>query len=307
MRVLLLGAPRPLTANRWKDDIAESGQTLGWQVNHVPANAVTTGQVVDLARGCDLLLWARTHRHDPDGDITTMLRKVEAAGTVTVGLHLDLYWGVARREAEIGQHPWWSCQWVFTADGGPRPWASRGVNHHWLPPAVGPRFLGRLYPSSQYMAHRVAFVGGFVRDIHGPHRGQLLAYAQRRWQDRFGRYGQANSQVWGERLSMLCATVRAVVGDSAPAPFYWSDRVPVIMSRGGVLAHPRTQGFGELGITDETAILYDRFDFVTMGARIDSMTDPELAAMSDAAVQTVRDRHLWTHRLTYIADLVGLS
>ena len=136
-RAIVLGLPQPITKNRWKDDLVDDAVSLGWDVTHLPAGEVSCEQVVDACKGSDLLIWARTHRHNPAGDIPGMLRRIEDAGTVTVAVHLDLYWGIPRREVTIGKTPWWSCQLVLTADGGHEAgFAERGVTHYWCPPSA---------------------------------------------------------------------------------------------------------------------------------------------------------------------------
>jgi len=303
MRVLLLGAPRPLHLNRWKDDIAEAGEVLGWDITHVPARDIPAEDVVSLAKGADLLIWARTHGHNPTGDIPAMLRRVEGAGTRTAALHLDLYWGIDRREAEIGVDPWWSCQFVFTADGGDRPWADRGVNHHWLPPAMGHRYFGRGEQVRRYL-HRAVFVGGLVRDIHGWHRVGLIRWARSKYRGHFVHYGAGRRAIWGQDLSDLYASAFVHIGDSAYAPHYWSDRIPCTLGRGGLLAHPKTPGLREMGFTEDTMVLYDRFDYRSLGKQLDAITNARRAELTSNALDVIRERHMWTHRLLQIEETV---
>lgn len=297
MRVVVLGAPRPLHLNRWKDCLTEGGQDLGWDMLHLPAQDIPADDVVRACKGADMLLWARTHGHQPAGDIPGMLCRVEDNGTATVGVHLDLYWGIGRRAAQIGADPWWSCQWVFTADGGHQgEFLARGVNHRWLPPPLGRRWLGRSEPDRSRFRARVVFVGDFVPDIHGLHRPDLINWARRRWPFQFQQYGR-NRPVWGADLGRLYASADVVLGDSAEAGRYWSDRVVCTMGRGGLLAHPRVEGMAELGFTDESMLLYERGRFSELGDRIDSLTVARRREMTDAAITLVGERHLWEHRL----------
>lgn len=302
MRLFILGAVRGLNENRWKDDIAEAGERLGWSVEHVDARGIDTADVVRQAKGADLFLWARTHGHRPDGDVAGMLRRIEDAGIPTVGLHLDLYWGIARREVEIGVDPWWSCQYVFTADGGTRDWVGRGVNHHWCPPAMGHRFYGHGQVRARY-PHRVVFVGGLVRDIHGWHRSGLLRWARSQWGAGFAQYGPGHRAIWGQALSDLYASARLVLGDSALASHYWSDRIPNTLGRGGLLAYPRTPGLREQGFTDQTMILYDRFKYRQISQQFDQLSPACRREMRDNALTVIGERHMWTHRLQEIVSI----
>lgn len=303
MRLVLLGAPRPPGQNKWKNDLADGAEALGWSVVHLEAKNADPDHVVRLCRDADCFIWARTHRSDPQGRAGPLLRRIEDLGVPTVGVHMDLYWSLSHREALIGRHPWWTCQHVFTADGGVRDWAGRGVNHRWLPPAVSPRAIGRAVPSGKF-PHPVVFVGDCVPRIHGPHRRALLDWAARRYGDGFYRFGR-HHPVWGEQFAQVCATAGVVLGDSAPAPFYWSDRLVLTLSRGGLLAHPRTDGMAQWGFGDDTLILFDRFRFDTLGERLDSLTVRERERITDNALTLVRERHTWAHRLEHIAEVVS--
>lgn len=304
MRLVVLGAPRPLNRNRWKDDLCEAAQGLGWSVLHLEAAGVPTEDVVRACRSADCLLWARTHGANPDGDANVMLRRIEAAGAATVGLHLDLYWGIARREPLIGVDPWWTCQWVFTADGGPRPWLQRGVNHRWCPPPLGPRWLGRGRPDARWLCQAV-FVGRHIRRIHGPHRRALIDWAMRRWGSGFLQFGGGRwPQAWGTELADVYASARVAVGDSAPADAYWSDRVPATLGRGGLLAHPYVPGMAEQGFDDEVMVTFPRGRFSVLAAKLDGLSEAERQRRTDNALDLIRTRHLWSHRLQHIAEVV---
>lgn len=306
MRLILLGSPKGLNDNRWKDDIAEAAEALGWMCEHVEATGIPTGDVVDMCRGADLFIWAREHNRDPLGDAHAMLREIENDGVPTVGIHMDLYWGISLREPRVGalDQPWWSCQYVFTADGGNQErFAERGVNHHWMAPAMGPRFLGRHQLSSGTRLLSASFLGSNVRQIHGAHRSELIAWAKSKYGNGFRHFGLAK-KLYGSAINQMCSSTRFVLGDSVEAPFYWSDRVPNIMGRGGVLAYPRTPGIESLGFSDENILMYDRFGFDILGERLDSMSDREHKDMSDAALTLIEDSHMWMHRLMYIQGMV---
>lgn len=302
MRIVLLGALRGLRENRWKNDAEEGAQHLGWDVTHVNARGIPDREVVRLCRGADALVWMRTHGHDPTGDVAGMLRRVEDMGVATVGLHLDLYWGIPRREQQIGRHPWWTCQHIFTADGGDRGWKTRRVNHHWCPPPMGHRYFGRGRPTARFKG-RAAFVGGFVPGIHGPHRAALLRWGRSRYGAGFRAYGRQDP-VWGSDLNDLYASVDVALGDSAPAPCYWSDRVPCTLGRGGLLAYPRTAGLDGQGFTDEVMLLYDRGNFNQIGERLADMSAADRKTMTDNALTVVAERHMWRHRMADIQQAV---
>lgn len=310
MKLVILGAPdlerNDARMESWHIDVDQGARELGWDVDFQRVRDVPADDIVRAAKGADVLLWLRTHSHNPLND-RTMLARIQDGGTVTVGLHLDLYWGIPPRERKIGNESWWKAQHVFTADGGDRDWAGRGVNHHWCPPPFGSRHLG-YGTADPTVTARAVFVGSCLRSIHGDHRFQLLAWARRTWGTRFLHVGRnGRTRLYHRKLNHLFASVDLVLGDSAPADRYWSDRVPRTLGRGGLLAHPRTPGLEEHGITEDVAILYDRGRFDQIRQRLRDLSPAQRRDMTDAGLELVRSRHLWRHRLAHIAEVVGCA
>lgn len=302
LRLYILGINNDFQGNRWREDVRDAAERLGWTVIHRGAQGAPAEEVVSEASGCDLFLWLRANRHEPLGNARAMLRRIEER-TPTIGLHMDLYWGIQDREPLVNpfENPWWSCQYVFTADGGNQERFSKlGINHQWMPPAMGDRFFG-LVPGDRHVRPYV-FVGSNSRSLHGSDRGNMLAWAARRYGRQFRHHGE-HSAVTGERLNHIYAGARVVLGDSAKSNMYWSDRIPTTMGRGGVLAHPRTPGLELHGYDEQSLILYDRNSFEDLGLRMDSMSDDELSRMREAALAVTWDRHMWRHRLESIARI----
>lgn len=294
MKLVLLGNPDPAS---WKWDVAEAAEHLGWDTVHLAAKNIPIETVEATCDGADLLIWARTHRHHPLGNASAMLDRIARSGTRTVGIHLDLYWGHTKRERAIGADPWWHCQTVWTADGGQRPWASRGVQHRWLQPAAGLRWLAECAP--QDFGLDACFTGS-VGSVHTGRRG-LIDWAQQRWGDRFRHFGPKGTKIHGHDLCGLYAST-VCIGDSAPADRYWSDRVPLTLARGGLLTHPDTPGLDEA--FDNAVVIYPRGDHLALAAKLDALTPDQAHDLRARGRQVVIDRHLWTHRLTQIAEEV---
>lgn len=304
MRLLVLGAPK-LIGDSWQDDLVQDAQRIGWDVTFIRISGINTQDVVRQAQGVNLVLWCYTHNHWPNGNPTIMLRQIEDGGATTVGLHLDLYWGLTR-EQRIGQNPWWGCQYIYTSDGGQRDWQNKGVNHRWCPPAVGLHKVARCNPASR--GHKYVFVGGYTHAIHGDHRAQLIGWARRRWGRDFHWYGTSpQSRVFGEAYGAVMAYANCVLGDSAPAPHYWSDRVVRVMAKGGVLAHPDTEGMRQLGLDDSALVLFDRYGFDKLGQALDEISPTQREQLRQNAQAVVREQHLWEHRLARIVADVGLQ
>lgn len=307
LKLYILGFPREFRGNHWKREIEESARGLGWDVQHEAAMAADPEEVLRHAKDADLFLWLRTHNNDPHGDAYAMLRRIEDAGVPTIGMHMDLYWNIPAREplVNVQQNPWWSCQRVYTADGGHQDeFAERGVNHIWMPPGFGDRYFGlATLPKRNKFKKRYVFVGSNSRGVHGEHRTEMLKWAQKRYTGGFQRYG-AHNKIYGEDLGFLYASARVVIGDSAPADYYWSDRIPTTMGRGGVLAYPKTLGLEEQGYNDSNMILFDRFEFDELGDKIDSLSNEEIEDLREAALAVTWERHMWRHRLMQIKEEV---
>lgn len=307
LKLYILGYPQEFRGNHWKRDVENAARKLGWNVTHRAAQAARTEEVLRECKDADLFLWLRTHRNDPHDDAYVMLRRIEDAGVPTVGMHMDLYWNLPQREplVNVKQNPWWSCQRVYTADGGHQAeFAERGVNHFWMPPAMNDEHFGlATLPVRCRFKKRYVFVGSNSKGIHGDHRTQLIRWARRRYGAGFQHYGQHN-KVYNNDLSQVYAVARVAFGDSAPADYYWSDRVPTTMGRGGVLAYPNTPGLAEQGYTDENMILFDRYDFDTLSYRVSALSNDDIDRMREAALTVTEERHMWRHRLLQIKEEV---
>lgn len=307
MRLVLLGSPGtpgdPI--ERWHDDAYLGALELGWDVTFLRAKTSEPADIVRASTDADMLLWMRTHDYNiKGGDGFAMLRSVENLGVATAAIHFDLYWGVRYRLPKIGVDPWWSAQHVFTADGGDRLWRQKKVNHHWCPPPFGTRYLG--YGKAKNARARMAvFVGSNIPSIHSPHRTQMIRWARKQWGSNFEHIGKTPSgRIYGQDLNDLYANTKVVLGDSVLTPFYWSDRLPRTLGRGALLAYPKTAGMKEWGFTDDVMITFTPGSFHEIAQKLASMTSAERKSRKDAAIQLIRDRHLWRHRLQHIAEVV---
>jgi hypothetical protein len=159
-------------------------------------------------------------------------------------------------------------------------------------------------PDVRWLCQAV-FVGRWVPRIHGQHRRDLIVWAMRRWTTGFLQVDGRRVKAWGSELSNVYASAQAAIGDSADAPFYWSDRVTATLARGGLLAHPEVEGMAGQGFVDgETLVTFPRGDFRTLGDKLDALSDADRARITDNAMDLIADRHTWRHRLEQIAQVV---
>lgn len=205
----------------------------------------------------DLVHWTRTASlaaRVGDARLWEMLRMAGRHGVPVVGVHLDIWIGF-EREREVATDPYFrGVDLLMTADGGnDDAWASYGVEHQWLLPAISERWLGVGTPRDEYRS-KIAFTGSWQGHYHkeARHRHELVEFLQRTYGDDCAFYPKRGQHaIRGLELNDLYASVDVVVGDSAVLPgkgFYCSDRIPETLGRGGILVHPYVEGvYGHQG------------------------------------------------------------
>lgn len=314
LKVAILGNHRHSFCT--ESELAWTFERLGHTVFRFQEDQDTTNRVMELcvANRVNLLVYIHTHGWESPGVVPfeQMVDAVKNSGTVTCGFHLDLYWGLNhadRRQDRIGTHPFWKMDFVFTADGGnDAGFHARGVNHHWLPPAVAERGCYRGTYNPEY-AVDVAFVG--ARSYHPEYhwRPYLIDWLEATYGDRFRRY--CGDTKWGgfreQRLNDLYASVKVCVGDSCfagAAPKYWSDRIPETLGRGGFLIHPQVDGLDIPGL-----VTYQAGDMDRLKILIDHYVESgiERQVLSDAAFEWVKNNETYTNRVHRMLEIMGLE
>lgn len=260
----------------------------------------------------DLVLWTSTTAYAQAIGAKTQVQMLAAAkrkGVPTVAFHLDRWHGLDR-EPYLYTAPFFRCDLVITADGGPD-WKSIGVNHLWLPPAVSlpETELGTF--DSAY-ASAITFVGTW-RGYHAEweHRAFLIDWLKNTY-PRDVRFWPRPGQpaIRGEALRNLYASVKVVVGDSClagNATHYWSDRIPETLGRGGFLIHPEVEGLTDHFTPGEHLITWKPYDFDRLQAHIgralaDPMWAQEVARRGRAHV---REHHTYERRVEQIVEAVA--
>lgn len=265
-----------------------------------------------LAQGVDFVLWTHTHgfapetRHDEQLGMLDMLRQ---AGIPSVAFHLDRWWGL-ERESQLDE-PFFTCDLVFTADGGGR-WAEKGINHVWSPPAVVHTEVGRGERKSRY-SKRIGFVGSWREYGHAevwPWRFDLVSAVWRRYGSSFRSWPRNGEAIRGRDLNDLYASVDVVIGDSClagGAEYYWSDRVPETLGRGGFLIHPDVPGLKEMFPTG-LPVTYPAGDLHAVFELLDYWSHPSQAVLRDEmtadAIEWVRAHHTYLQRMQVVVERV---
>jgi hypothetical protein len=266
-------------------------------------------------RDVDLVLWTRT------GDLAAkvghraqwkLLSAAERASVPTVAFHLDRWWGLDR-EHLVWEEPFFRCQYVITADGGHQDeFASVGVNHFWLPPAVSLPETELGTPEPQYRSPLV-FVGSWQPGYHREwkHRPELIKWLQLKYRNEIKFWPQPNQPgVRGQALRNLYASVDVVIGDSClvgDATHYWSDRIPETIGRGGFLIHPHVEGLESHYTVGDHLWTWPAGDWQALKQEIDSaLASPE--AVQEVRIsgrEHVRQNHTYNTRVNQILDIVN--
>lgn len=267
--------------------------------------------------GASMLQYDRTHSPTAlTPDWTNVWRRLEGEGIATVGAHLDVYWGIPEREDWIRSgDAQFTVGTLFTADGGSdEQWKAAGVNHRWLPPGCDDRFIPKDVEPIPELAGKIVFVGS-ARGYHPiyPMRDELIRFARSKWPDRFVEYGNGtpNGPVRGPDLARIYASDCILLGDSCFAgtrKFYWSDRCPETMGRGGFLLHPFVPGIRTM--YDGTVLAtYEAGNFEDLDAQVGYfMANPGLMEGNrERAKALVLGRDTYRHRAKEVLTAVGIE
>lgn len=336
MRIVYAGNFQPGVTDPWSTecDYRMAFEELGHTVTsvqendpdalHQIAHAVNDGDVA-------MVLNTRTWPLEPYDDAVAVWRECERRGVVTAAVHLDRWWGLSR-EPEVDSQAMFAMAHVFTADGDAHDWfLERGVNHHWLPPAVrgSEAHDSEPYPPWQPLWD-VAFVGsaptpagGHYHDEEWPHRRELVAWLRARFGDRFVHIGNGGDVIVddsmnerttlrGHWLNRLLRSAPLVVGDSCLVRRegrYWSDRVPEVWGRGGFLIHPGVHALNEAFGESLPGNGWDPYDWDALSREIDRwLAAPEERETTRQRLQEeVRRHHTYRQRAQTILETVGLA
>jgi len=299
----------------------ENHVRLAWQDTGHQVHTVQEGDpdawealIADI-RNVDLILWTRTADLAAQIGHRTQLRLLSTAksvGVPTVAFHLDRWWGL-NREASVWEEPFFRCQYVITADGGHQDeFASVGVNHFWLPPAVSRRetVLGHVNP--EYKSE-LAFVGSWLPGYHAEwtHRPELIQFLQENFRGRIQFWPkQGQPGVRGEALRDLYMSVGIVIGDSClvgGVTHYWSDRIPETVGRGGFLVHPYVKGLEEHFDIGKHLDVWPVGDWVALQGKIAHYRNnlEEAHAIAVAGRDHVRANHTYDVRVNQILEIAN--
>lgn len=308
VKIAFLGNFRP--PHSTENDLAWSYERLGHVVVRLQENEARADQVLKASRDSDLFHWVHTHGWDRLR-MPMVLQQLKRLGVPTISSHLDTWFGL-RREEDVGRHPFWQTDYVFTADGGAHNWLrSFGINHHYLPAGVVERdaHLGEVV---DHYRHDVVFTGSRKYHPEWPYRSRLLDWLCETYGSGFAHYGHGGRPgVRGNDLNNLYTSAKIVVGDTLCLNFnhqeYWSDRIYETTGRGGFIIHPYIHGLETQFRDGEEAAFYTYGNFDQLRQLIDyylsSSDEREQTRLAGHARTKVQ--HTYTHRVQQIIGVVG--
>lgn len=297
--------PPDVVAWSTETHVAGSLELLGHEVVRVQENTARWDETMDACLTADLFMWTSTHgfanlwpRQEAERAVALLSR-----GMPTVGVHLDLWWGLAR-EAQIAEEPFFKLGWLFTADGDhDELWEAAGIKHRWMPPGVyGPECVPGT-PNPEW-ASDVAFVGSWDGYGHAewwPHRKAMLDRARDAFGDRLALWPRpGRGAVRSGHLNDLMASVKVVLGDSCMADRstrYFSDRVFETVGRGGVLVMPRIPGLERLLPPFHGVLYHDDLDEMVEHVEYLVADDAERERVRKDGQAFVAEHHTYERRL----------
>lgn len=325
MQVAYIGNFEP--EHSTENDLASTMEEMGVEVRRVQEGDPRSMQVLDQLANpdspVDLLLWTSTKSLADRWDQThqrEMLFWFRRSGIPTAAIHLDRWWGLSRQWNVLSE-PWFSCDWVFTADGAhDKEFEAAGIRHVWSPPAIAPKNAHRGTVRREFVSD-LAFVGNhFPGHYHDEwtHRGQLIQWLNRHYRGRCVFYPRKTSRgiepaIRGDDLADLYASAKVIIGDSCLVPtvdgdpmhHYCSDRVFETIGRGGLLLHPVVEGVVDIdGLVSpgQHCLAWQLGDFADLGKAIEfALSDLTwVDGIREEGFHHVKANHTYRNRLTEV-------
>ncbi len=286
--------------------VAKSFEDLSWEVKRIQEDNFKPEDAVKECEDAKFILWTR-HWVEKIYLVEEVLSKIKIP---SVGLHLDLYFGLDR-EKDLNL-PFWKCDYVFTADGGHQEeFKKLGINHYFLSPGVYKKDCYFGEKDEKWEGKDIVFLGSYYYHPEWQYRRVLIEWLYKTYKDRFVLVGAdqvyfIKGRCWGKDKNNLFASVPIVMGDSFYSPNYWSDRVPETLGRGGFLIHPRVPGMEKEYRYYKDFIPYNHGDFKTLKEIIDYYieAEDERNKIREQAMEWVKTHHTWEHKINYILEIL---
>lgn len=295
-----------------ENDFAKTYEKLGHKVTKLQENRTTTSKILQACERADLFHYVHTHSWETPG-LHSMEYVLEHLNCYSISVHLD-YWRGLAREKDVGNHPFWKTDFVFTADGGSNDWyREKGINHYYSPAGIleDSCYLGQ---KDERFSFDVVFVGSKGYHPEWAYRPQLINWLESIYQEKFERVAgdTRHGTIRGAELNNLYNSAKVIVGDTLCLNFnhpdYYSDRLFETVGRGGFLIFPKIKGIEKMFKLGEELITYEFGNFDQLKGLIDYYLEheEERDKIRLAGMERVKNEHTYTHRLSKILETLKL-
>lgn len=289
-------------------------EELGHEVVRLQEPQVPADVIRDNALESDLFVWIKTHGWETPG-IDLAIGAMKQAAVPVLSYHLDAYRQIPDRWARYQNDPYMrQLDHFFSVDECLADWLNENtdVKGHYLPPGVYGR---ECYISDEPSPHAndVVFTGSYGYHDSYPMRPKLIDWLRQTYGDRFTHIGGGSrvGTLRGAELNALYANSKVVVGDSFicdpnyPGK-YWSDRVPEVLGRGGVLLAPWVFGLDEHFTDGKHLLTYEHGNFIDLRMKIDWLLAhaAERELIRGAGHAHAKATQTYAHRWQTILDTV---
>jgi len=299
-----------------ENDFAWSYEQLGFEVVKMQEQKARTEDILKACKGAKLVHYVHTHGWKTPGLYTMeqLFKEIRKLNVPIISVHLD-YWRGLEREKDVGTHPFWKTDYVFTADGGSNDWyRAKGINHFYLKAGVVAKACRQGTVQDRFK-HDVIFVGSKGYHKEWAYRPKLINWLEEAYGDRFALYGgDGKGVVREDDLNDLYASAKVVVGDTLclnfDHPDYFSDRLFETTGRGGFLIFPYIKGIEDCFKLEEEIVTYKFNDFdgspIGLKSKIDYYVkhDLEREKIRFAGFQRTSKDHTYTNRIKQMLIII---
>lgn len=284
---------------------AKTLESMGHEVIRIQENEPITE-----APDCNLFVWVHTHGWSSPG-IQKLIDKYKGKVPI-VSYHLDLWFGLDRQR-DLETDPFYKLidHW-FVTDKLMADWLNKetDIKGYYLPAGVFDE-EAMMLDKSEDTVPGVSFVGSKGYHPEWPYRPKLVDWLGETYGDNFGHYsGEEGTKGLrrGLHLNQLYADTKVVVGDALCIdfnyPYYWSDRVPETLGRGGFLIHPFIKGMEEIFEDGKHIVFYEFGDFNDLKKKIDFYLENDKARehIREQGHLLVKNNHTYRQRWEKILE-----
>jgi hypothetical protein len=295
---------------------AKSLRALGNEVIQLQEQQVTTDEIFNVAKDCDVLIWIHTHNWRTVGfmSIQDLFRILKKLNVITLTYHLDLWLGL-KREEDLHNDPFYKeIGHFFATDKLMADWFNDNteVKGHYIPAGVYDKEVYISDVKEHPAKNDVIFVGSKEYHPEWPYRPRLVNWLSDTYQDKFNHIGGSSKfgTVRGDDLNRLYAASKIAVGDTLcinyDYPYYFSDRLFESTGRGAFTIFPYIKGIEDNFEIGKEIVTYEFNNFDDLKDKIDYylQNDLEREAIRQAGNLRTKNNYTYLHRWQVILERI---